>query len=117
MIALAQLLAPVGQLKRLVEEQHRTALLHKFAGKVYDAAALEIKVVEVNIQALSQSAVEIFLRILQQERRAPHASRAADANQAVTPVYRVHQRPAHGSVDVFKEERMCLVKWFHTFGI
>ena len=87
----------------LVDEQHRTTLLHEPTGKVHDAVSLEIEAVEVDIETLTQLGVKVLLGILQEEGSPSHATRALDANHAIAPVYRIHQRAAHGSIEMLHQ--------------
>ena len=102
-VALAQLLTPIGQLKSLVDEQHLTALSHKTPGKVDYAVCLKVKAIEVDVQALTKPYVKVFFGILQQEGSTSHAPRAFNTYQTVTPVDGVHQRAPHRCVEMFHQ--------------
>ena len=76
------------------------AMMH---GEVHDAVSLEIEAVEVDIETLTQLGVKVLLGILQEEGSPSHATRAFDANHAIAPVYRIHQRAAHGSIEMLHQ--------------
>ena len=103
MVTFHQLLAPVGQLERLVDEQHLSALLHEPACEVHNAMGLEVEAVEVDVQALAQLYVKVLFGILKQERGASDAAGAFDANQPVAPVDGVHERAAYRGMEVLHQ--------------
>lgn len=90
MVALHKLLAPVGQLKRLIDQEYLTALGNEASGKVYDAVSLEVETVEIDVETLAQAHIEVFLRILQKKRSSSNATRALDAYHAIAPVDGIH---------------------------
>ena len=79
-VALTQLLAPVGQLKHLVDEQDLTAAVVKLASKLNYTNILNVEIVSVDIQARVVAWLEMFLCILQQESRLSYAPSSLDTN-------------------------------------
>ena len=79
-VAHAQLLAPVGELEHLVDEQHFAAAALEFVGKLDDAVPREVEVVHVDEEAGAVGA-EFFLGILEQEGCLAHATGALDADE------------------------------------
>ena len=113
-VALAQLVVPPRVLEHLVDEQHPSPAPLEGIGKLHDAVSREVEVVHVDEQARAVCA-ELFFGILQQEGRLAHATRAFDADEAVAPVYLVHQVAADGSIGVFHQVGVSAVKCFHVF--
>ena len=63
-VALAQLVHPVGVLEHLVKQQGLAAFLHKLRSKLQQRMQREIEVVEVDIQRLTRSFMRQTARFL-----------------------------------------------------
>ncbi len=86
LIALDDLLAPVGQFEGLVEEQNLPAHLNKVAGEVHEFPSLEVEGVHVGIETLSHAGIEVVLGIREEELCAAYSAGSANANQSIAPV-------------------------------
>lgn len=102
-IAAPKLLAPVGLLEDLVEEEHPPALFDKLTRKVGNAVALKVEVVHVDIQALTVILAELLFGVLEQEGCLSYAPRTLDAYQPVVPVDIIHQPTTHRCVRMLDE--------------
>ena len=105
-VTLPQFLAPVGLLEDLVNEQDPSPVAVELTGKVGDATPLEVEVVHVDVETLAVSDTEVLLGVLQQEGCLTHTASALDANQAVVPVYLIHEGSTNWRVNVFHQIRM-----------
>ena len=112
-VAVAQLLAPVGFLEHLVDEQHFAAVLVELAGKVGNTAPLEVEVVHVHVEALAVAHIEILLGVLQKECGFSYAPRTFDANHTVAPVDFVHKASTNWCVSMLHKIRVCAKESFH----
>ena len=112
--AKAQLVTPVGLLEHLVDEQHAPASLAELARKLADGLALEVEVIHVDVQTLAVVCSVVLASILQQERGLAHTAAPLDADEAVGPVYLVHQGPAHTLRGVLHEIGVSPEESFHV---
>jgi hypothetical protein len=67
MVTFKNLLAPVAQFERLVEEQHHASLEYKLTSEINDSATLKVETVTVDVKASAQTYIVMLLGILQQE--------------------------------------------------
>ena len=112
----AQLLAPVGLLEYLVDEQYLTAPGVELGGELCQPLALKIKVVQVDVQAAAVVGAEVLLGVLKQEGGLAYPSCALDANKPVVPVYLVHQGASNWSVGMFHKVGMCSEEGLHLLA-
>ena len=112
-VAAAQLLAPVGLLEHLVDEQHLAAQGAELAREVGQALALEVEIIHVDVQAFAAAHIKMFLGVLQQERRLSDAACALDANHRASPVDLVHELAVHGQVDMVHQISVSPKECFH----
>jgi hypothetical protein len=116
-VAHAQFVTPIGVLEHLVDEQHTSATLLKLACKVGNASALEIEIVQVDVEARTVRA-KTLLGILQKESGFSYTTCTLDAYHAVIPIYLVHQIATDKSTaDVLNQITMCTIKDFHFFAL
>ena len=113
-VAAAQLVVPLRLLEDLIDEQHAASLGVELASEVVDAAALEVEVVHVDVEATAVAGVKPLLGYLQQKRRLAHTARPLDANQATAPINLVHQGAPDCDMCMFDEIGMCSEKRFHS---
>ena len=111
-VASAKLCTPLGLLEDLIYQQHLATTKPELTGKVSKTAPLKIKIVHVDVQALSATYIKILLGILKQETRLAHATSALDTDEGSSPVYLVHKGTAHGQIRVLHQVCMCSKKCF-----
>lgn len=103
----AKLMAPILLFEYLVDEQGGSARSSKLASKLVEALALETEVVHVDVEATAIAHAETLLGILKQEGGLAYPTASLDADEAVTPVYFVHQCPTHRCMRMLEQILVC----------
>ena len=99
-VALHKVVGVVGLLEHLIHDQHAPAVVYEVLCEIDEATSLKVEIVHAYVEALLQLRVKVGTRILKQEGRLTHTARAADAYHPVTPVYPLHKRTLHGSIEM-----------------
>ena len=102
-------------LEYLVDQQYLSTAFLKFIGEIDNAVSGEVEVVHVDKEARTVGS-ELLLGVLKQESGFSHATCSFDTNQAVTPVYFVHQVAADRGIGVLNKAGMCAVECFHLLS-
>ena len=113
LVAGAQVAYPIGQFIDLVNEQYLSSVAVEFTRKLTETLTLEVKVVHVDVQALTVNDTEVLTRVLQKECGLTHTARSPDADQSVIPVDLIHKGPPDRSLSMLHEVGVCLEKGFH----
>ena len=111
-VALAELLAPAGNLEHLIHEQRLASTAHERFGEVRQAVPLEIEVVHVDVQAALVTPV-VFLCKLYEESSFADTTCPLDTNQALIPINFVHQVATDRRIGVRQKVVVSLVESFH----
>ena len=108
----SELMAPVAILENLVYQQYFSTSFQEFTRKVCKASLLEIKIVQVDIQAGTVCA-EMLLGILKKKSGLSYPSGTFYTDKTVVPVYLVHEGATDWSIGMLNKVSMGSIESLH----
>ena len=93
-----EVVAPIGVLEHLVDEQYLSSCLHELLGKLEERFPLEIEVVHVDVETPAVLRAEVLFGILEQEGCSAYAATAFDADESLVPVNFIHEGTSDGGL-------------------
>jgi len=113
-VALTQLIRPIGILVYLIKHQYLAPTFVKLVGKGENPSFGKVKVVEIHIKTIPR--IPKFLtNEVEEEGSFPDSAKPFDANYPGTPVYLMVKFPDDSYITGPNQKFMCFEKIFHLY--